>query len=114
MQIKAADDKQPDLDALTALLERPDVDAPTRRRMLDLASLNLSSPASRGLQERPSAPGPRLAVINGRRGGPDSPRQRDLLTQGHAGRTGRANRLFTAIGPRSMSHRSGDPREGGA
>ncbi len=33
MQIKAADDKQPDLDALAALLERPDVDAPTRRRI---------------------------------------------------------------------------------
>ena len=58
MQIKAADDKQPDLDALAALLDRPEVDAPTRRRGLDLASLNPSSPASQGLQERPSAPGP--------------------------------------------------------
>ena len=33
MLIKAADDKQPDLDALAALLDRPDVDAPTRRRI---------------------------------------------------------------------------------
>lgn len=33
MQIKAADDKQPDLDALAVLLERPDVEAPTRRRI---------------------------------------------------------------------------------
>ena len=33
MQIKAADDKQPQLDALTALLARPDVGADTRRRM---------------------------------------------------------------------------------
>ncbi len=33
MQIKAADDKQPDLDALAALLERPDVAAPTRRQI---------------------------------------------------------------------------------
>lgn len=30
MQIKAADDKQPQIDALTALLARPDVDAATR------------------------------------------------------------------------------------
>ena len=33
MQIKAADGRQPDLDALAALLERPDVDAQTRRRI---------------------------------------------------------------------------------
>jgi hypothetical protein len=33
MQIKVADDKQPQLDALAALLERPDVDTPTRRRI---------------------------------------------------------------------------------
>ena len=33
MQTKAADDKQPQLDALAALLERPDVDTPTRRRI---------------------------------------------------------------------------------
>ena len=33
MQIKAADGKQPDLDALAALLERPGVDAATRRRI---------------------------------------------------------------------------------
>ena len=33
MQIKAADDKQPDLDALALLLERPGVDAQTRRRI---------------------------------------------------------------------------------
>ena len=32
MQFKAADDKQPDVDALAALPDRPDVDAPTRRR----------------------------------------------------------------------------------
>jgi len=32
MQLKAADDKQPDIDALTALLARPDVDSSTRRR----------------------------------------------------------------------------------
>jgi hypothetical protein len=33
MQIKPAADKQPQLDALAVLLERPDVDAPTRRRI---------------------------------------------------------------------------------
>jgi Nuclease-related domain len=33
VQIKAADDKQPQLDALAALLDRPDVDAATRRRI---------------------------------------------------------------------------------
>ena len=33
MLIKAADDKQPTIDALEALLARPDVDAPTRRRI---------------------------------------------------------------------------------
>ena len=33
MQIKAADDRQPDLDALDALLARPDVDATTRKRI---------------------------------------------------------------------------------
>jgi Nuclease-related domain len=33
LQIKAADDKQPDLDALAVLLDRPDVDAPSRRRI---------------------------------------------------------------------------------
>ncbi|HUQ77534.1 MAG TPA: nuclease-related domain-containing protein [Patescibacteria group bacterium] len=33
MQIKAADDKQPELDALNAALARPDVDAATRRRI---------------------------------------------------------------------------------
>ncbi len=33
MLIKAADDKQPQIDALEALLARPDVDGPTRRRI---------------------------------------------------------------------------------
>ncbi len=33
MQIKAADDKQPQIDAQTSLLSRPDVDAPTRKRI---------------------------------------------------------------------------------
>ena len=33
VQIKAADDKQPQLDELTALLARPNVDAATRRRI---------------------------------------------------------------------------------
>ena len=33
MQIKAADDKQPDIDALNALLARPNLDAATRRRI---------------------------------------------------------------------------------
>lgn len=33
MQIKGADDKQPDLDALDALLERPDVNADQRKRI---------------------------------------------------------------------------------
>jgi hypothetical protein len=33
MLIKSADDRQPDINALTALLERPDVDADTRRRI---------------------------------------------------------------------------------
>ena len=33
MQTKAADDRQPDLDALDALLVRPDVDAATRKRI---------------------------------------------------------------------------------
>lgn len=33
MQIKAADDKQPQIDALQALLARPDVDAHTRHRI---------------------------------------------------------------------------------
>lgn len=33
MQIKAADDRQPDVDALTTLLDRSDVDAPTRKRI---------------------------------------------------------------------------------
>lgn len=33
MQLKAADDKQPDLDALAALLERADVDPTTRREI---------------------------------------------------------------------------------
>jgi Nuclease-related domain len=33
VQIQPADDKQPQLDALAMLLERPDVDAPTRRRI---------------------------------------------------------------------------------
>jgi hypothetical protein len=31
--LKSADDKQPQLDALAALLERPDVDAHTRKRI---------------------------------------------------------------------------------
>jgi Nuclease-related domain len=33
VQIKAADDKQPDLQALAALLERPDVDTKARRQI---------------------------------------------------------------------------------
>ncbi len=33
MLIKAADDKQPQIDALNALLARPYVDAATRRRI---------------------------------------------------------------------------------
>jgi hypothetical protein len=33
MQIKAADDKQPDIDALNALLARPNLDAGTRGRI---------------------------------------------------------------------------------
>ena len=33
MRIKEADDKQPQLDALTSLLDRPDLDADTRRRI---------------------------------------------------------------------------------
>ena len=33
MQLKAADDKQPDLDALEALVARPDVDRRVRRQI---------------------------------------------------------------------------------
>jgi len=35
MQVKSADDKQPEIDALDALLRRPDLDADARRRLRD-------------------------------------------------------------------------------
>lgn len=59
MQIKPTDDKQPDLDALAALLERRRGVAAARacgpvglrRRGVDLESLNPSSPASQASRD---------------------------------------------------------------
>ena len=45
MEIKPAADKQPEIDLLTALLGRPDVDEPTRRR-IDQEIRNITVPCS--------------------------------------------------------------------
>jgi len=54
MQIKAADDKQPQIDALSALLARPDV-GPATRRQIETEIRRIRAGAIPSARTRPGA-----------------------------------------------------------